>query len=115
MSIHRIKIQFHVVFLKMNEFLILKKKRWICLILFCLANFFTGALYIWSVFSGPLAQKIGLATSTNLTAADISPVFGVATDVTPFLMLAGGYINDKFGPRFVIAAGGLFIAPLCCQ
>lgn len=24
-------------------------------------------------------------------------------------MLAGGYINDKFGPRFVIAAGGLFI------
>ena len=93
----------------MNEFLILKKKRWICLILFCLANFFTGALYIWSVFSGPLAQKIGLATSTNLTAADISPVFGVATGVTPFLMLAGGYINDKFGPRFVIAAGGLFI------
>lgn len=109
MSIHRIKIQFHVVFFKMNEFLILKKKRWICLILFCLANFFTGALYIWSVFSGPLAQKIGLATSTNLTAADISPVFGVATGVTPFLMLAGGYINDKFGPRFVIAAGGLFI------
>ena len=93
----------------MNEFLILKKKRWICLILFFLANFFTGALYIWSVFSGPLAQKIGLATSTNLTAADISPVFGVATGVTPFLMLAGGYINDKFGPRFVIAAGGLFI------
>ena len=102
MSIHRIKIQFHVVFFKMNEFffkfhsffilyefLILKKKRWICLILFCLANFFTGALYIWSVFSGPLAQKIGLATSTNLTAADISPEFGVATGVTPLLMLAG--------------------------
>lgn len=93
----------------MNEFLMLKKKRWLCLILFCLANFFTGALYIWSVFSGPLAQKISLATSTNLTAADISPVFGVATGVTPFLMLAGGYINDKFGPRFVISAGGLFI------
>lgn len=66
-------------------------------------------MYIWSVFSGPLAQKISEATSSPLTASDLGPVFGVATGITPFLMLAGGFINDRFGPRFVIASGGLLI------
>ncbi|MBM6705323.1 MFS transporter, partial [Sutterella massiliensis] len=26
--------------------------------------------------------------------------------LTPFMMLAGGFVNDRFGPKWVIGAGG---------
>lgn len=88
----------------------IKKRRVAYLALFCLINFFTGAIYIWSVFAGPLAARIADAAGCVVKTSDLAPVFGLATGVTPFVMLAGGFINDRFGPRLTIVFGGLAIA-----
>ena len=88
----------------------IKKRRVTYLALFCLINFFTGAIYIWSVFAGPLAARIADAACCVVKTSDLAPVFGLATGVTPFVMLAGGFINDRFGPRLTIVFGGLAIA-----
>lgn len=73
-------------------------------------NFCTGALYVWSVFAGPLAGELTAASGTLVRTSDLAPVFGLATGVTPFLMLAGGFVNDRFGPKLTIAFGGAAIA-----
>ena len=45
-----------------------------------------------------------------MKTSELAPVFGLATGVTPFLMLAGGFVNDRFGPKLTIAFGGAAIA-----
>lgn len=73
---------------------------------FCLINFSTGGLYVWSIFASALAEKLS-ADGVASTPSDLAPVFGLASGLTPFLMLAGGFINDRFGPKWVIGTGGL--------
>lgn len=87
-----------------------KKRRWIYLALFCLINFCTGALYVWSVFAGHLASHFSALSGEAVSGTDLGPIFGVATGLTPFLMLFGGFFNDRMGPRLLIAAGGASIA-----
>ena len=84
------------------------KARWLYLGLFSLINFFTGALYVWSVFASAMAAHFtALHPEAPVTVAMLGSVFGVATGLTPVLMLAGGFINDRFGPRWIILVGGL--------
>ncbi len=85
----------------------LTKKRWIFLAASCLINLCIGSLYAWSVFAGPLAERINLLTGSSLTAASLAIVFTVANAVGPVTMITGGTINDKLGPKWVIFAGGL--------
>ncbi|QDA54007.1 OFA family MFS transporter [Sutterella faecalis] len=87
----------------------LKARRWFFLACFCLINFCTGALYLWSIFSIPLAQRMSEILGMPVAAADLSPVFGLAGGLTPFLMIAGGFVNDRFGPRWVISTGGALL------
>lgn len=89
------------------DFLSIRNRILLC---FCLINFCTGALYVWSILAGPLAGKLSAASGTALTAADLGPVFGLASGLTPVLMLAGGIINDRFGPKWVIGLGGLALS-----
>ena len=84
-------------------------RRWGYLAAFSAINFSTGALYVWSLLSVALAAKL-TAAGTPTTAAALAPVFGVASGLTPFLMIAGGFINDRFGARWVIFLGGLALA-----
>lgn len=93
----------------MNNWNDLKKKRWLFLFLFCAINFCTGALYIWSVFAGPLAVRLNELNGSSFTASDLGQVFGLAAGVTPFLMLAGGFINDRLGPKLVVIVGGAMV------
>ncbi len=87
------------------------KQRWLFLVLFCLINFFTGALYVWSVFASAIAEHFTtLNPDMPVTVAMLGSVFGLATGLTPVLMLAGGFINDRFGPRWIILVGGVCLA-----
>ena len=89
---------------------LIKKRRFLFLAAFCLINFCTGALFVWSVFAGPVALRLTELTGNTVTTAQLGSVFGLATGITPVLMLAGGYVNDRMGPKAVISVGGLAIA-----
>lgn len=81
---------------------------------FCLINFCTGGLYVWSIFSPALANKLSMLTSAAILPTDLGPIFGTASGITPFMMLAGGIINDRFGPKWMIGFGGVALTAGYC-
>ncbi|HBD64573.1 MAG TPA: MFS transporter [Clostridiales bacterium] len=79
----------------------LKKKRWFVLGASLLINLCIGSGYAWSVYAGPLIKTFGWsAAATALT-------FTISNAVSPICMITGGKIQDKFGPKWVIFAGGI--------
>ena len=85
----------------------LDQKRWLLLLVSCIINLFAGSIYAWSVFASPLTERIGSFLQTSLTSADLAIAFSIANALGPIPMIFGGLINDRFGPKFVIAAGGI--------
>lgn len=85
----------------------LTKKRWIILIASCFINLCIGSMYAWSVFAAPMAKYLSQVTGATLTAGALAIVFTVTNSVGPITMITGGRINDTFGPKKVIFAGGL--------
>ena len=83
--------------------------RWKFLITACLVNFCTGSIYAWSVFAGPKAEQMSQLQNILYTPGDLSIVFGVANAVGPLPMIFGGFINDRFGPGWLMTIGGLLI------
>lgn len=79
----------------------LKKKRWFVLGASLLINLCIGSGYAWSVYAGPLIKTFGW------TAAATALTFTIANAVSPICMITGGKIQDKFGPKWVIFAGGI--------
>lgn len=77
-------------------------RRWRVFIASCFANLCIGSIYAWSVFAGPMAIHL------DMEAGQLAIIFSVANSVGPITMILGGKINDKFGPRWVVMAGGLF-------
>lgn len=86
----------------------LDKKRWMIVIASCIINLCIGSLYTWSVFAGPLAEKFSQLGSGALQAANLAIIFMVANSVGPITMIAGGHINDRLGPKWVVILGGVF-------
>ncbi len=79
----------------------LKKKRWFILGASLLINLCIGSGYAWSVYAGPLIKTFGWsAAATALT-------FTISNAISPVCMITGGKIQDKFGPKWVIFAGGI--------
>ncbi len=87
----------------------LTRKRWYLLALAAFVNLFVGSIYAWSVFADPLAQNLTSAVGTALTAGDLAVAFSLANAVGPIPMLIGGWVTDRFGPRFVMVTGGLLM------
>lgn len=85
----------------------LTRKRWLILTASCLINLCIGSLYAWSVFAAPMAEYFNSINGGNLTTANLAVVFTVANSVGPITLISGGHINDRLGPRWVIAAGGV--------
>lgn len=94
----------------MNEIIEFKQARKSYLAFFCAINFCTGGLYVWSILSVAIAAKLSAVTGVSVLSSDLAPIFGLASGLTPFMMLAGGFVNDHFGPRWVIAGGGAALA-----
>ncbi|ALP36942.1 MFS transporter [Paenibacillus sp. IHB B 3084] len=85
----------------------LTKKRWIILIASCFINLCIGSIYAWSVFSAPMAEYLSSVTGLSLTPGNLAIAFTITNSVGPITMISGGWINDRFGPKKVIFAGGL--------
>ena len=76
----------------------LTKKRWLILAASCLINLCIGSMYAWSSLSAPMAAELN---------QNLSSVFATANAVSFITMIIGGLLNDKYGPRWVMFAGGV--------
>ena len=87
----------------------LEKRRWWILAVIGLINLCAGSIYAWSVLAAASAAKLSSVLGTAVTSGDLAIAFGVANAVGPIPMILGGAINDRFGPRTVIVAGGFLM------
>ena len=85
----------------------LDKKRWFILILCCFVNLCIGSIYAWSVFAGPMEERLNSVYAAGLAVGALAIVFTIANAVGPIAMIPGGRINDKIGPRWIVLVGGL--------
>lgn len=77
--------------------------RWVVVLGALLIQSALGAVYIWSVFKGPLMDEFGWTpAATNLTFSISLLVFAVATVVF-------GRLQDRIGPKYVATIGGLLL------
>lgn len=81
------------------------KKRWLILLASCLMALCVGSLYAWSVFASPMTAYLEEITGNKI--ASLAIIFTVANSVGPITMIAGGYLNDKLGPKLVLFIGGI--------
>ncbi|EHL07845.1 transporter, major facilitator family protein [Desulfitobacterium hafniense DP7] len=65
-------------------------------------NLALGVLYTWSVFAAALTEQL----AWSKTAASLP--YTVACAVFALMMVPGGRLTDRFGPRWVATAGGIF-------
>lgn len=63
-------------------------------------NLTLGVLYAWSVFKGTLRSELGI------TDFQASLPYAVAMGMISLTMVPAGRIQDRFGPRMVVTAGG---------
>ncbi|MGL5260077.1 MAG: L-lactate MFS transporter [Lachnospiraceae bacterium] len=87
----------------------LTQKRWIILVASCLINLCLGSIYAWSVFASSMASYLSNLSGMELTTGDLAIVYTIANSVGPITMIAGGWFNDKMGPKRVILVGGIMV------
>ena len=77
------------------------------MILCCFVNLCIGSIYAWSVFAGPMEARLNTVFAAGLAVGALAIVFTLANAVGPLVMIPGGWINDKIGPRWIVMIGGL--------
>lgn len=90
-------------------FQMLTRRRWLYLAVACMINLFAGSIFTWSVFAAALAEKLTAETGVAMSPSDLAVVFSLANGLGPIPMIFGGAVSDRFGPRFVIMAGGVMM------
>ena len=85
------------------------KNRYYILTAGMVIQFCAGIIYMWSVFRGPVAEHLNWDTgSASLTSSVMLAMFVLG-------IIAGGYAQDKLGPRRVTMAGSIMIgAGMAC-
>lgn len=83
------------------------KKRWLILAAACLVNLCLGSIYAWSVFASSMTEYFNNTLHLNIGPGDMSIVYTIANSVGPITMISGGWVNDRLGPKKVIALGGI--------
>ena len=94
----------------------LKRSRGLTLLMSCLINLCIGSAYSWSVFAGPLAERLTALGGAAYSASDLGIVFTVYNIPGPFCMTAGGWLNRRIEVRRLIQMGSvLFVAAVVQQ
>jgi MFS transporter, OFA family, oxalate/formate antiporter len=96
-------------------------KAWVVVFAGTAVNLCLGILYAWSVWSKALinVEKAGQQMTgvnagwTYLTNADAATPFSLCVIIFALLMIPGGRIQDKYGPKVGAITGGLFLALGC--
>lgn len=98
-------------------------KAWVVVFCGTAVNLCLGILYAWSIWAGALVPKdLKMAgtvmTGLNegwvyLTNAEAATPFSLCVIIFALLMIPGGRIQDKYGPKVGAITGGLFLAVGC--
>ena len=98
-------------------------KAWVVVFAGTAVNLCLGILYAWSVWSKALIDESkalagvvqeGLnAGWPYLTNSEAATPFSLCVIIFTLLMIPGGKIQDKFGPKVGAITGGLFLAVGC--
>jgi len=97
-------------------------KAWVVVFSGTAVNLCLGILYAWSVWSkalidvakaGQLITEGPAAGWTYLTNAEAATPFSLCVIIFALLMIPGGRIQDKAGPKVGAITGGLFLAVGC--
>jgi OFA family oxalate/formate antiporter-like MFS transporter len=98
-------------------------KAWVVTFAGTAVNLCLGILYAWSIWAGALVPKdLKMAgqvmTGLNegwvyLTNAEAATPFSLCVIIFALLMIPGGRIQDKYGPKVGAITGGLFLAVGC--
>ena len=97
-------------------------KAWVVVFAGFAVNLCLGILYAWSVWSkqlislpkaGQLITEGPAAGWYYITNAEAATPFALCVIVFALLMIPGGRIQDKFGPKVGAITGGLFLALGC--
>lgn len=86
----------------MIENISINKKRWIVTCSAIGINLALGVLYTWSVIKKAIPSEWGWSD------ADKALPYSVACIVFSLIMVPAGRLQDKFGPRWIAYAGGIF-------
>ena len=78
--------------------------RWLVVVGGVLMNLALGVIYAWSVFVAPFDADFGW------TRTQVSVVFTIAILSIGSWFVVAGFLQDRFGPRRVAAAGGILYA-----
>ena len=97
-------------------------KAWVVVFAGMAVNLCLGILYAWSVWAGalinvklagqPITEGVN-AGWTYLTNAEAATPFSLCVIIFALLMIPGGRIQDKYGPKVGAIIGGLFLAVGC--
>ncbi len=77
------------------------KKRWITLAATIPLAICFGLYYAWSVFTVPLSEEL------DLSIAEVTVAFTICSGFSGIMIIVGGALYDKLGPRVVLTLGGL--------
>lgn len=97
-------------------------RAWVVVFAGTAINLCLGILYAWSVWTkvlinvpkaGQLITEGPAAGWTYLTNAQAATPFSLCVIIFALLMIPGGRIQDKFGPKVGAITGGLFLAVGC--
>src|SRR5262249_8367985 len=76
--------------------------RWVQLLLGVIAMMsISSPQYVWTLFTGPLNQKLGT------TLSEIQVTFSLLIILQTFFSPFQAYLVDRFGPRLLISAGAI--------
>jgi OFA family oxalate/formate antiporter-like MFS transporter len=78
--------------------------RWLVLLSTTIIMFIAGSVYAWSVFQRPLMQLFKWSVS------ETSLAFTINISIVPVSFIVGGLVQDRYGPKRVIFAGGLLFS-----
>ncbi|ADH86294.1 major facilitator superfamily MFS_1 [Desulfurivibrio alkaliphilus AHT 2] len=85
------------------------QRRWLVVAGAVMIQFCLGAIYAWSVFTGPLTQPLSAGGHYGFNAREAAWIFSAGLATFAVVMVAAGRVLPLYGPRPVAAAGGLVL------